>query len=591
VKAEGGYTLHGTPPFTIVTGNGTFTEYSDEFGQGTCITSITDFTYNPKGFLFDPPMTVTANAPTPVCADAVTFTATASGGVTDAMSYTWNITGAETTTTSDNPYITTLATTGDADTYTYTVFVTNANGCTSTVSEAGTVTVYAVPVVHSVSSETVCSGMSATLSANVTGATPSATYTWYVEGYPAETTATNTYTTPALTATATTYISYTVQITNDTGCTSTVSDAGTITVNPLPVPVFLSAPTAPVCPNSEATFTVAGADPGPGSYCFRYDCPQCLINNFLTGEEVPPAAHCLWASTWVCGTADTYSIVMPDSGTMTVWVQAMNQYGCTNTASTVVTIYDAFDAGSIITASTTTAPDLAPSVTVASVAPASGGDGPYTYQWRRSGTSAATLSGYDASYALNTDVGNYDIEGIYYFTRYAKDGTCNTEFTASGGQYTLTVFTPPTDSWTCNTQTWSQALRTPVAGCESTSTLSTDNPPPAQYKDNGSAYGYYYNWTCVIVYKDTLCPSPWSVPSRTDFDTLMSCSSNSELVSAWGLPGYAAGDIMAYVGIASFLWTTTELPPGSANSFVHQVSEWHVGGSGKQHGFPVRCVR
>jgi hypothetical protein len=679
VKAEGGYSLHGTRPFTI---NGDLLIDSDDFSPGTCITSFTDFTYNPDGFFPDPPEVI-ATAPTPVCADAVTFTATASGGITDVMSYTWSIAGAETTTTSDNPYLTTLATTGDADTYTYTVFVTNANGCTSTVSNMGTVTVYAVPVVEDVSSETVCSGMSATLSATVTDVTPSAIYTWYVGDYSAETTTTSTYTTPALTATATTYLTYRVQITNLTGCTSTVSDAGTITVNPLPVPAFVSPPTK-ACGNSEVIFTASDAGGASSSYCFTYQCSKCLRNPFLTGEEVPPAVDCLWDSECEFGTANTYSVIMPDSGSMTIWVQAMNQYGCTSAATTAFTIYDAvnagsissdgetichgatvtaitgmdafcgdgaisyqwregantlttdatydpssynstpgtytftrwakdgtsstwtqsagqwvltvreaFSAGSIITASTTTGQGTPSSVTVTSLVQASGGDGNIIYQWQRSdGNSATTLSGVNDTYALDMDEENYSTAGTYYFTRYAMDGACNTTFTASSGQYMLTVIPPPpysgTVTWTYGTQTWSGALSHSVSGCTSTSTLSGDNPPPAQYKNNNSAtFGYYYNWTCVNATAGDLCPSPWRVPSQEDFNALLQSTSSSILNSAWGKAGYARSNQVRDIGIWDNYWSSKE----SSDTRAIYTNLSSITSLEKDYGLQVRCVR
>jgi hypothetical protein len=251
------------------------------------------------------------------------------------MTYTWNITGAGNTitaSTTTDTYTTSLTTanTDPYTPYTCTVFVTNANGCTSTVSEAVTVTVYAVPAVHTVSSATVCYGTAATLTADVSGIT-TPTYMWDINGVttPANT---NTYTTSALTATTT----YTVQITNDdTGCKSNISAAGTITVNPLPVPAFVSPSTA-VCANSEIIFTAVGAGDG-GSYCFTYQCPECLRNPFLTGQDVPPAAHCLWDSDCKFG-PNTYSMVMSDSGTMTVWVQAKNQNGCTDSISTSMVV-------------------------------------------------------------------------------------------------------------------------------------------------------------------------------------------------------------------------------------------------------------
>jgi hypothetical protein len=142
VNPEGGYTLRGTPPFTI---NGNIEVSAGTFGPGTCIESITDFTYNPEGLIPDPPaVTVSASAfasETAPCANAaVTFTATASGGITDVMTYTWNIAGQTYSITSDT-YSLALSTVNNA---TYSVRVVNANGCTSTVSNMGTVTMESV---------------------------------------------------------------------------------------------------------------------------------------------------------------------------------------------------------------------------------------------------------------------------------------------------------------------------------------------------------------------------------------------------------------------------------------------------------------
>jgi hypothetical protein len=367
---NGSYTLHGTPPFTIVTYNGTFTVDSHDFGPGTCITSITDFTYNPNGFLFDPPMTVTAMAETSECAGAVTFTATATGGTTTAMSYTWNIKGMESTIIT-NPYITALNT-GEAS---YTVFATNIHGCTSTVSTPNTINIYATPVVLIANNATICSGLAATLTADVYNATTPANYEWIIDGAHTTTTNTNTCTTPVLTATSPTTHTYTVRITNTgTGnCTSALS-VGTITVNPLPDLVFDNAPTAPVCPHTEILFTVSGADPG-GSYCITYECPECLRNPFLTGKEVPSAAHCLWESDCVFGTENTYPVRMPDAGTMTVWVQAKNEYGCTSTASTVVEVI------AVPTVYTVNSPTICYGTTAALSATVANTNASTTYTW------------------------------------------------------------------------------------------------------------------------------------------------------------------------------------------------------------------
>jgi uncharacterized protein (TIGR02145 family) len=64
LKPDGSYTLHGTPPF-IVNGD-TLAAGVRTFGPGTCIESITDFTYNPAW-----------SAPTPFSAGSITTAGTA----------------------------------------------------------------------------------------------------------------------------------------------------------------------------------------------------------------------------------------------------------------------------------------------------------------------------------------------------------------------------------------------------------------------------------------------------------------------------------------------------------------------------------
>ncbi|MDR0694274.1 MAG: hypothetical protein LBF81_03120 [Prevotellaceae bacterium] len=122
VNAGGGYTLHGTKPFTI---NGTPGHDSNTFGAGTCITSITDPTGRPDGFAVEPVISNT-DSPPRCNAGAVTLSATASGGTTTAMTYTWTIGSANYTTTA-NSYTTGSLSSSAA----YTVKVKNANNCES----------------------------------------------------------------------------------------------------------------------------------------------------------------------------------------------------------------------------------------------------------------------------------------------------------------------------------------------------------------------------------------------------------------------------------------------------------------------------
>jgi hypothetical protein len=150
--------------------------------------------------------------------------------------------------------------------------------------------------------------------------------------------------------------------------------------------------------------------------------------------------------TWnIRGTSSTTSANSKTSqaltATTTYTVQLRNSYGCVGAVSApaTITVHPAFSPGTITTASTTTAPSTAPTVTIQNITPASGGNGNITYQWRRTGTSSATLTGTTATYTLSRDAANYNTAGTYYFNRYAHDATCNTAWLAATGTYTLVV--------------------------------------------------------------------------------------------------------------------------------------------------------
>jgi hypothetical protein len=123
INAAGGYTLKGTAPFIV--NSATLAAGVKTLGAGTCITTLTDYTGNPTSVLPALP-TVSTTGVTICYSTAASLTATAGGGTTTAMTYTWNVGGATKTTTV--PSNTTAALT---TTTTYTVTARNANNCTS----------------------------------------------------------------------------------------------------------------------------------------------------------------------------------------------------------------------------------------------------------------------------------------------------------------------------------------------------------------------------------------------------------------------------------------------------------------------------
>jgi uncharacterized protein (TIGR02145 family) len=127
----------------------------------------------------------------------------------------------------------------------------------------------------------------------------------------------------------------------------------------------------------------------------------------------------------------------------TYTVTATNAAGCASTATGgTITVYDEFSPGSITTASGKAVDKCC--ITVANDTEAAGGDESITYQWRLTGSNGvtpATLTGSAAAYNTGADTGYEDASSTYYINRYAKDVTCETEWVASAGTYT--IVTPP----------------------------------------------------------------------------------------------------------------------------------------------------
>jgi uncharacterized protein (TIGR02145 family) len=195
-------------------------------------------------------------------------------------------------------------------------------------------------------------------------------------------------------------------------------------------------------------------------------CPGLLpVRPAVTSFTTSAASVCPGQSVTLMATADSAVAYSFDGGlswqpeasavvtplqTTTCSVHVKNRGGCTatSTSSVTVSVFSARSAGAIVSGTATTAANLAPGETVQSSAAATGGNA-VVYQWRRSGTSSATLTGTGATYRLDADPSNYAAAGTYYFHRYAKDD-CHAEWALSDGVFTLEINTvnPPQGSCT-----------------------------------------------------------------------------------------------------------------------------------------------
>jgi hypothetical protein len=558
-----------------------------------------------------------ANSPT-VC-HGQTADLSVSGG---AGTYAWTVGGAPAETTTSGNYTTTALTAST----TYSVTLTDDNGCTSA-AVFGNITVNDLPTLSNANNPEICYGQTADLS--VSGG--AGTYSWTVGGEaPVTTTAAN-YTTAALTTSAT----YSVTLTDANGCASAAA-TGTITVNSLPdAPVAsgggtqcggtLDISATPGANGDGIRWSDGNTSPtrtigATGSY-YAYTtnsttgCESAVgstvsvtVNPLptLSDANSPTICNGAAATLTVTGGAGTYSWTVggepvqttPDGNYTTAALTTTTSYsvtltdanGCTSAAATgTITVYPAFSAGSITTASATTTPDTAPANNPANATEASGGNGSITYEWRRTGTSSATLTNSNSSgYTISSAAANYSTAGTYYFTRYAKDGACNTSFTASNGQYTLTV---TSDTWTCGGRTWSGVVRKAVAGCTSVSTLSTNMSPTAQYKYNSSTNEYYYNYPCVIAAESALCPSPWRVPQKTDLESLSGCTTIARLIERWGYGGRVNGGTIEWPNDGGYYWSRDSYGSNSSYCFSYNASSSAVYDAYIYYGHRVVCVR
>ena len=201
---------------------------------------------------------------------------------------------------------------------------------------------------------------------------------------------------------------YTVQVTDANGCLAT----NTVTVNNIEA---LTATTENkiICYGGHVDISVT---PGGGSGNYKYLWSNNATDRTVTVE--PTAAG-----------ITEYTVTVSDFADET----------CTTTAVCTVNVRAPFTAGAIATTGqsvcfgATTGFDK-----IGSPVKAFGGDSVITYQWYFDGAPIANAT--DSIYTPNVNDGYTLTAGTHTFTRKAKDGTCNTAFEQSAGEWLLTVY-------------------------------------------------------------------------------------------------------------------------------------------------------
>jgi hypothetical protein len=292
----------------------------------------------------------------------------------------------------------------------------------------------------------------------------------------------------------------------------------------------------------------------------------------LTASATGAASYSIDGNTWQSEMA--FEVAPTSTTHYTLYAQTAE--GCITSVAdaAVVTIYPVLLPGEIATASTSTMAGINPNVTIASPSSATGGSSNITYQWVRTGTSGAILTGANAIYTLSSDVvGNYWTSGTYYFNRYAKDATCNTEWVAATGTYTLYVVSPAPGSVQttfCEECCWDGDAASTWVNCHVTTTVYPfDNPSMYTFvlwsgnnnysgtsDRNGRANTAAISSTAgsaVRICKDL--GTGWYLPAYEELVNMSDANSSSTYPPLNGRSG--AGILRNYT-ILSWIWTSTE---------------------------------
>jgi hypothetical protein len=230
-----------------------------------------------------PTVSITAQpaSQTVTAGQTATFSVTATG--TGTLSYQWRKSGTAISGATSSTY-TTPATASSDNGALFSVVVTDTTG--SVTSNAGTLTVTAVPVAPSITtqpaSQTVTAGQTATFSVTATGTSP-LTYQWKKNGGVIGGATSTSYTTPATTA-SDNGAQFTITVTNSLG--NVTSNAATLTVN-VPPSITTQPASKTVTAGQTATFTVAAT--GSGTITYQWKKNGTTIGGATSASYTTPA--------------------------------------------------------------------------------------------------------------------------------------------------------------------------------------------------------------------------------------------------------------------------------------------------------------
>ncbi len=574
IMSNGTYTLKGTPPFTI---NGSTTLGANvKTYTGACVTSVTDATNNPEGIVTNPVFTAGAIASTgqALCSGSAYATigsTTAAGGGDSRITYQWLRNGSVISGATATTYVPTQA-------GTYTRQAKDGTCNTAWVASTGSwvVTVVSIPAVPTVTNNgSKCAGTGITFTASASGVTG---YEWTGSVTGTGTSKTTATTAGAYSAQARSYLT-----SSGTTCYSAYSTASASTIVAIPAVPTLTQ-NGPKCAGTAITFTSTAVSGATG---YQW-----------VGAGVTASS----------GTARTTSSKATTAGSYLAQVRS-----CTTASG--ITCYSAY------TANVTGVINSYPSVSVTGSSSVSVNNtitltgSPTGGSWSTSNSSRATVSGgIVTGKSAGAATITYTVTKNGCPANAAKAITILNAVPVSGcnnSNYTLgTIGFASTKTWTVGTQTWSDAVT--ATYCQKTTyNAANSSPYNSDCRTNPSYSGDLFSWCMVAAYTAQLCPSPWRVPTSSDFVTLdiaLGGSGNSRSddvatiakylnASIWGgswFGGCLYNGALDGQGTWLDMWSSTSYNSSLSYRLGMTTSYYQIipaGATTRDYGLPLRCVK
>lgn len=297
----------GTPGYTYQWSNGTFTDINNGLAAGTYTVTVTDAngcTATTTATISEPtPLVLNVTGVDATCGNPDGSASVVVNGGTPGYTYAWNPTGGNGTNASG------------LSSGLYTVVVNDANGCTAT----GNTTIGDSPgptVTLNTTTDVSCPGGSdGSIDVSVSAGTAPYSYSWSSGG-------------SANPATGLAAGSYTVTVTDDNGCTSTL----VAVVNEPPVITLAPSTTTAHCGLADGSgdFTPAGGTPGY-SFLWSDGSVNQQIQNVTAGTYTVTVTD-------ANGCTETASLVIADNPPPVIAVSATTDASCNGGADGTITV-------------------------------------------------------------------------------------------------------------------------------------------------------------------------------------------------------------------------------------------------------------